>query len=83
MIWKQSRQLCLVLLSFLMVIFLSGTALAQRSENNNDLVRFGGDLTVLQKQVVCSFLIYSQLLLQRSIKLHSRVVHVDWVARSL
>jgi hypothetical protein len=52
MIWKQSRQLILVLLSFLMVIFLSGTALAQKYENNNDLVRFGGDLTVSQKQVV-------------------------------
>ena len=52
MIWKQSRQLILVLLSFLMVIFLSGTAGAQKYENNNDLVRFGGDLTVSQKQVV-------------------------------
>jgi hypothetical protein len=40
------------LLSFLIVIFLSGTALAQRSENNIDLVRFGGDLTVSHKQVV-------------------------------
>jgi hypothetical protein len=52
MIWRQSRQLILVLLSLLMVIFFSGTALAQRSENNIDLVRFGGDLTVSQKQVV-------------------------------
>jgi hypothetical protein len=52
MIWKQSRQLILVLLSLLMVIFLSGTSLAQRYENNIDLVRFGGDLTVSQKQVV-------------------------------
>lgn len=52
MFWKQSRKLILVLLSFLIVIFLSGTALAQRSENNNDLVRFGGDLTVPQKQVI-------------------------------
>ncbi|MGL6342085.1 MAG: hypothetical protein ACRC80_23430 [Waterburya sp.] len=52
MIWKQSRKLILVLLSFLIVIFLSGTALAQKYENNNDLVRFGGDLTVPQKQVV-------------------------------
>jgi hypothetical protein len=52
MIWKQSRQLILVLLSLLMIIFLSGTALAQRYENNIDLVRFGGDLTVAQKQVV-------------------------------
>lgn len=52
MIWKQSRQLILILLSFLMVIFLSGTALGQKYENNTDLVRFGGDLTVPQKQVV-------------------------------
>lgn len=52
MIWKQSRQLSLVLLTFLIVIFLSGNALAQRYQNNTDLVRFGGDLTVSQKQVV-------------------------------
>jgi hypothetical protein len=52
MIWKQSRQLILVLLSLLVVILFSGTALAQRYENNIDLVRFGGDLTVSQEQVV-------------------------------
>jgi hypothetical protein len=52
MIWKQRKQLILVFLSCALVILLSGTALAQRYENNTDLVRFGGDLTVSQKQVV-------------------------------